>query len=213
MAFKNDLSLSLFGKISLNKQWSEENDRNVSYTCVRCSRLFQAAVSSISRVQFTIERVYKRSRKTKLLDLSKIIHQNWSYQYLIKIPLLKLRKTRLSLKFLEQKEFVCRLETELSHSCTSFARRKHFKMAFDAWKNLQWKLVLNFIVAKSLRKLFLKSRCSLLTPKGWYRPFCCCFGRFPSAECLYLTSWFNSLLKLANLISWKSGKKLELKIS
>ena len=37
---------------------------------------FQAAVSSISRVQFTIERVYKRSRKTKLGDLSKIIHQN-----------------------------------------------------------------------------------------------------------------------------------------
>ena len=36
---------------------------------------FQAAVSSISRVQFTIERVYKRSCKTKLGDLSKIIHQ------------------------------------------------------------------------------------------------------------------------------------------
>ena len=31
---KNDLSLSLFGKISLNEQWSEENVRNVSYTCV-----------------------------------------------------------------------------------------------------------------------------------------------------------------------------------
>ena len=31
-----------------------------------------------------------------------------SYQYLIKIPLLKLRKARLSLKFLEQKEFVCK---------------------------------------------------------------------------------------------------------
>ena len=36
---------------------------------------FQAAVSSISRVQLTIERVYKRSRKTKLGDLSEIIHQ------------------------------------------------------------------------------------------------------------------------------------------
>ena len=30
MAFKNDLSLSLFGKISLNEPWSEENVRNVS---------------------------------------------------------------------------------------------------------------------------------------------------------------------------------------
>ena len=36
---------------------------------------FQAAVSSISRVQFTIERVYKRSRKTKLGDLSEITYQ------------------------------------------------------------------------------------------------------------------------------------------
>ena len=75
MAFKNDLSLSLFCEISLNEQWSEENVRNVSYTCVRCSRFFQAAVYSISRVQFTIERVYKRSRKTKLGNLSKIINQ------------------------------------------------------------------------------------------------------------------------------------------
>ena len=32
MALKNDLSLSSFGKISLNEQWSEENVRNVSYT-------------------------------------------------------------------------------------------------------------------------------------------------------------------------------------
>ena len=39
------------------------------------SRFFQAAVSSISRVQFTIERVCKRSRKTKLEKLSKIINQ------------------------------------------------------------------------------------------------------------------------------------------
>ena len=77
MAFKNDLSLSLSCKISLNEQWSEEHVRNVSYTCVRCSRFFQAAVSSISnsRVHFTIERVYKRSRKTKLGNFSKIIHQ------------------------------------------------------------------------------------------------------------------------------------------
>ena len=36
---------------------------------------FQVAVSSILRVQFTIERVYRRSRKTKLGDLSEIIHQ------------------------------------------------------------------------------------------------------------------------------------------
>ena len=36
---------------------------------------FQAAVSSISRVQFKIARGYKRSRKTKLGDLSEIIHQ------------------------------------------------------------------------------------------------------------------------------------------
>ena len=36
--FKNDLSLSLFGKISLNEQWSEENVGNVSHTCVRGSR-------------------------------------------------------------------------------------------------------------------------------------------------------------------------------
>ena len=35
VAFKNDLSLSLFGKISLNEQWSEENVSNVSHTCVR----------------------------------------------------------------------------------------------------------------------------------------------------------------------------------
>ena len=41
MAFKNDLSLSLFGKISLNEQWSGENVRNVSDTCVRCSRSFK----------------------------------------------------------------------------------------------------------------------------------------------------------------------------
>ena len=75
MAFKNDLSLSLFGKISLNEEWSEENVRNVSYACVRCSRFFLAAVSLISRVQLTIEWVYKRSRKTKLGNLSKIIHQ------------------------------------------------------------------------------------------------------------------------------------------
>ena len=74
-----------------------------------------------------------------------------------KISLLKLRKTRLSFKFLEQKEFFRRLKTELGHSrsCTSFARRKHL-MAFDAWKNLQWKLVLNFIDSKSLKKLFPK---------------------------------------------------------
>ena len=37
------------------------------------SGFFQAAVSSISRVQFTIERVCKRSRKTKPGNLSKII--------------------------------------------------------------------------------------------------------------------------------------------
>ena len=90
------------------------------YLCTMQS-LFQATVSSISRVQSTIERVYKRSRKTKLWELSKIIHQ--------KLPIfdknffIKLRKTWLSLKFLEQKEFVCRLKTELSYSCTSFARR------------------------------------------------------------------------------------------
>ena len=30
---RNDLPLSLFGEISLNEQWSEENVRNVSYTC------------------------------------------------------------------------------------------------------------------------------------------------------------------------------------
>ena len=42
MAFKNDLSLSFFGKISLNEQWSEaKNVRNVSYTFVRCSRFFR----------------------------------------------------------------------------------------------------------------------------------------------------------------------------
>ena len=64
----------------------------------------QATVSSASRVQFTIERVYKRSRKTKLGDFSEIIHQK--LPLFDKIPLLKLRKTRLSLKFLEQKEFV-----------------------------------------------------------------------------------------------------------
>ena len=102
---------------------------------------------------FTIERVYKRPRKTKLGNLSKIIHQ--------KLPIfdnnffIKAQKNRLSFKFLEQKEFVCRLKTELSHSCTSFARRKHL-MAFDAWRNLQWKLVLNFIDAKSLKKFFLQ---------------------------------------------------------
>ena len=62
------------------------------------SRFFQAAVSSISRVQFTIERVYKRSRKTELADLSEIIHQK--LLLFDKIPLLKLTKTRLSLKFL-----------------------------------------------------------------------------------------------------------------
>ena len=99
------------------------------------------------------ELVYKRSRKTKLGNLSKIIHQ--------KLPILdrnlfiKAQKNSLIFKFLEQKEFFCRLKTELSHSCTRFARRKHL-MAFDAWKNLQWKLVLNFIVAKSLKKIFLK---------------------------------------------------------
>ena len=60
----------------------------------------QATVSSVSRVQFTIERLFKQSRKTKLGDFSDIIHQT--------LPLLKLRKTRLSLKFLEQKEFVCK---------------------------------------------------------------------------------------------------------
>ena len=135
MAFKNDLSLSLFGKISINEQWSEENVRNVSYNCVRCSRFFQAAVSSISRVQFTIERVYiKRSRKTKLGDFSKIIHQK--LPIFDKNAFIKAQKNSIIYKILEQKESVYRLKTELSHSCTSFARRKHL-MAFDAWKNLQ----------------------------------------------------------------------------
>ena len=41
MAFKTDLSLSLFGKISLNNQWSEENVRNVSHTCVGRNRSFK----------------------------------------------------------------------------------------------------------------------------------------------------------------------------
>ena len=70
---KDDLSLSLFYKISLNVQvqWSEENVRNVSYTCVTMQSFFHAAVSSISIVHFTIE----RSRKTKLGNLSTIIHQ------------------------------------------------------------------------------------------------------------------------------------------
>ena len=39
---------------------------------------FQPTVSSVSRVQFTIERVYKRSRKTKLGDLSEITYQKLS---------------------------------------------------------------------------------------------------------------------------------------
>ena len=75
MAFKNDLSLSLFGKISLNEQWSEENVRNASHNLCTMKSFFQATVSSVSRVQFTIKRVYKRSRKTKLADFSEIIHQ------------------------------------------------------------------------------------------------------------------------------------------
>ena len=129
MAFKNEMSLSLFCKISLNEQRCEENVRNVSYTCVRCSRFFQAAVSSISRVQFKIERGYKRSRKTKLGDLSEIIHQK--LPIFDKNSFIKAQKNSIIFKVLEQKEFVCRLKTELSHSCTSFARRKHL-MAFDA---------------------------------------------------------------------------------
>ena len=59
---------------------------------------FQPTVFSVSRVQFTIKRVYKRSRKTKLADFSEIIHQK--LLLFDKIPLLKLGKTRLSLKFL-----------------------------------------------------------------------------------------------------------------
>ena len=78
MAFKNDLSLSLFCKISLNEQWSEEESQKCElYLCTMQSFFFffSAAVSSISRVQFTTERVFKRSRKTKLGNLSKIIPQ------------------------------------------------------------------------------------------------------------------------------------------
>ena len=39
---KNDLSLSLFYKISLNVQWSEENFRNVRYTCVTMQSFFSS---------------------------------------------------------------------------------------------------------------------------------------------------------------------------
>ena len=72
---KNDLLLSLFYKISLSVQWSQENVRNVSYTCVTMQsfvfkRLFLQFQEFSSRSS-----EFKRSRKTKLGNLSKIIHQ------------------------------------------------------------------------------------------------------------------------------------------
>ena len=123
------------------------------YLCTMKS-FFQPTVSSVSRVQFTIERVYKRSRKTKLGDFSEIIHQK--LPLFDKIPLLKLRKTRLSLKFLEQKEFVCKTWNRTQSFVFRFCSPKAFKWLSTPEKHLQWKLVLNFIVAKSLKKFFLK---------------------------------------------------------
>ena len=102
------------------------------YLCTMKS-FFQATVSSVSRVQFTIERVYKRSCKTKLADFSEIIHQK--LPLFDKIPLLKLRKTRLSLKFLEQKEFVCKTWNRTQSFVFSFARRKHSN-GFRRLKNI-----------------------------------------------------------------------------
>ena len=87
---------------------------------------FQAAeFLQFQKVQFTIERVYKRSRKTKLRDSSEIIHQK--LPIFDKTSFIKAQKNSIIFKVLEQKEFVCKtLKTELSrHSCTSFARRKH----------------------------------------------------------------------------------------
>ena len=39
--FKIDRPLSLLGKISLNEQRAEENVRNVSHICARCSPSFK----------------------------------------------------------------------------------------------------------------------------------------------------------------------------
>ena len=106
-----------------------------------------------SSVYSTIERVYKRSRKTKLADFSEIIHQK--LLLFDKIPLLKFRKNRLSFKFLEQKEFVCQTWNRTQSFVFRFCSPKAFKWLSTPEKHLQWKLVLNF-VAKSLKKFFLK---------------------------------------------------------
>ena len=105
-----------------------------------------------------------------------------------------------------------RMKTELSFMYTfcspkalnGIRRQKKITM-----KGLCWILLSPNRWKNSLQN----SRYALLTSKGWYRPVCCCFGASPTVECLCSTSWFNSSLKLANLLTRKAGKKLELKIS
>ena len=100
------------------------------YLCMMPS-FFQAAVSSISRVQFTIERVYKRSRKTKLGDLSEITYQKRSIfdkNFFIKAQknsiIFKVLGTEgIRLQDLKQNS-VIRVQVFLAESIW---------MAFDAW--------------------------------------------------------------------------------
>ena len=150
MAFKNDLSLSLFCKISLNEQWSEENVRNVSYTCVWCSRSFKRLFLQLQEFSLRSSKFIK----TKLGDFSKIIHQN--LPIFDKNSFIKAQKNSIIVKVFGTEGIRLQDLNKTQSFVFRFCSPKAFKWLSTTEKNLQWKLVLNFIVAKSLKKFFLK---------------------------------------------------------
>ena len=65
----NRASLSLFGKIGLNKQRAEENVRNVSHICVRCSRSFKPLFLQFQKFN---------SGSSELSNRAKLKHRDFS---------------------------------------------------------------------------------------------------------------------------------------
>ena len=149
---------------------------------------FQAAVSSISRVQFKIARGYKRSRKTKLGDLSEIIHQ--------KLPIfdtnffIKAQKNSIIFKvFGTQGIRPQALKNKTQSFVYKFCSRKAFN-GFRRLKKITMKACAEFYCRQIAEKILSKIPAVHYEPRrvDTLRPVCFCFGPSPSAECLCSTS-------------------------
>jgi len=146
--------------------------------------LLRAAVSSISGVHFTIERV-ERSSETETRELK---FNDSSSEKL------------LSLKFLEQKDFVCKTYNRnlLQLSYASFARRKHLN-GFRRQKSFTMKACAEFYCRQIAEIFSLKFPLCITNLERLLQTSLLFFGPSPSAECLCSTSWFNPCsLKFAN---------------